>query len=80
MINPNVYCSEWGLFPIPAQIEARLEFFDLTPKKWWSEFLRRKHQPALDVSPLPKNQEFWKWLNEQEIEAGKPRLKRIKDV
>jgi hypothetical protein len=67
-MNPNVYVSEWGIFPIPPH--TMLEMYDRRKRSFWPWV---KHVPVMDVKPLPANKVFWQWLHDEEVKEGKPK-------
>ena len=61
-----VYLSEWGQFTIPQGLFERTKFRYVKA----STYTGRKivEEPA----PISDNHEFFSWLNNEEIKAGKP--------
>jgi hypothetical protein len=66
----GVYTSQWGAFEIPDDIN--LEMYDSNEQSWLSKHFKLEHRPVMAIYPLPKNKQFWEWLDAQEVKAGKP--------
>ena len=66
----NVYISKWGTFQIPDEVFGKTQFSYKEANKW-DEFdatLEIVH----GVKAVPENWHFFKWLDDEEIKAGKP--------
>lgn len=63
----NVYVTAWGAFELPVGLETRTKW-----RYFESEFLQGK-QIVKEPEPISDNHEFFSWLHQQELAAGKPK-------
>jgi hypothetical protein len=62
----NFYVSAWGQFQIPEGLAERTKWRYL-----YGEFLQGR-QMVKEPEPTADNHEFFSWLHDQEVRAGKP--------
>lgn len=62
----NVYVTAWGEFKMPPGLAERTQW-----RYFKGEFMQGK-QIVKEPEPTSDNHEFFTWLHQQELAAGKP--------